>query len=508
MPRLITIDKTVIDQINAGNLAVAQFFERLPSGSRLRMSAECFSQLNAAEQRLVTDMGVDHPNADRNYVDFLRYRADSRMQYVEKMDPEAFRAIAPEHEATIAVAFGSELMTFDRRLAETYGRITARLIDRVVPEMGGIAAVSRPTNYNTGRQMMNLKPLNISPAGAVLPTPSVTQANPANGPRTSGGSRTTQNITAEVGDKLEAPQEYGPSAGGDAKFQAATVALEGFNFLLQKINGAIQNRRFVAERDRKMPGIQQKLDDDPQLGAMLFVLYSKDKGDIESAIDSATVFQSIEVAYGFTPDDALREYKNADPRMTGPADIGDKIWIKPKAPLDIGRFKLPFGTTAAGLATFVPGKEKLVRVKFGGITGFDDKFHSRETLSVPAGTTPRFYYLWPPKEIRYYNLGRIRTVDVDTTISDEADESVASLGIARKTYKGIPVVKLDSFINPSTWFSGGATAAMVWPADNRTANLFQTTMATQDNLDLLAGQGIGMMRWIRPEFIRVLKDPI
>src|SRR5712692_7950825 len=46
MPRLITIDKSVIDQINAGNVGVANFLQRL---SKLRMSAECFSQLNEAE---------------------------------------------------------------------------------------------------------------------------------------------------------------------------------------------------------------------------------------------------------------------------------------------------------------------------------------------------------------------------------------------------------------------------------------------------------------------------
>jgi hypothetical protein len=242
---------------------------------------------------------------------------------------------------------------------------------------------------------------------------------------------------------------------------------------------------------------------------MLFVYYSQAQGDIESAIDSVTVFDTIEVGYGFSPDDAEREFKSRAHRITpGQGNVGDAIWIKPQAPMDINRLKLPFGTTAAGLATFVPGKEKLVRVKFSGVSGFDDKLSSRETLTVPAGMTPRFYYLWPPKEIRYSDFGRVRTVEVGWTISDDADESVADLGPARKTYKGIPVVKLDSFINPSTWFSHGATAAMVWPADNRTANLFQTAGATQDNLSLLAGQGIGPMRWVRPEFVRVLKDPV
>lgn len=78
----------------------------------------------------------------------------------------------------------------------------------------------------------------------------------------------------------------------------------------------------------------------------------------------------------------------------------------------------------------------------------------------------------------------------------------------RKPFKGIPVVKLDSHINPSTWFGDGATAAMVWPADNATANLFQTTPATLDPNNYLAGLGYQLVRWVRPEFVRVLKAPV
>jgi hypothetical protein len=81
MPRLTTIDKSVIDQINAGNVGVANFLQRLPRGSKLRMSAECFSQLNEAEQRLATDLGVDHPNSDGYYLANLRQRGHSRLRY-------------------------------------------------------------------------------------------------------------------------------------------------------------------------------------------------------------------------------------------------------------------------------------------------------------------------------------------------------------------------------------------------------------------------------------------
>jgi hypothetical protein len=109
--------------------------------------------------------------------------------------------------------------------------------------------------------------------------------------------------------------------------------------------------------------------------------------------------------------------------------------------------------------------------------------------------TPRFYILWPPSNINYYDGGN-KTVDVDWTLSRDADISQADIDYF--AYQGIPVVPLDSWINPSTWTGPGAVAAMIWPADNRTANLFQTAAQTQDNNNLLVGQGIEMMRWVRP----------
>jgi hypothetical protein len=68
----------------------------------------------------------------------------------------------------------------------------------------------------------------------------------------------------------------------------------------------------------------------------------------------------------------------------------------------------------------------------------------------------------------------------------------------------VPAVKLDSSLNPFN-----TTAAMVWPADNFTANLFQRAgAATQDNYGLLNNNDIGPMRWIKPECIRILKAPV
>jgi hypothetical protein len=68
----------------------------------------------------------------------------------------------------------------------------------------------------------------------------------------------------------------------------------------------------------------------------------------------------------------------------------------------------------------------------------------------------------------YYRSGNgVSAQDIDRTISDDADESVAAIDVRRKLNKGIPVVKLDSRFNPNTWFSEEAAAAMVWAGRQR-----------------------------------------
>jgi len=490
------------------------------------MAYETFAQLNPAEQRLANDLGINHPNTDQHYVAMYRIRGDAVLRHTKAMNPVAFDAVTPEYEATIALAEAhrAELMTFDKQLSDAYRGFTG---SKIAPEMSRISAVTAPANYNLGRKLVGLQPLNITPDGTVHPTAPVPKPMRVNvgdktighvdpdsgnliksdGPRTKGGARTTSNITAQVGDQIEPVQEYGPSGRGEAKFQGAILAFRGVNYALQGINNLIQKQRYDKRWDQLKDGVQQKLDDDPQLGALILIYYSQGPGDPDSEIESVLIFQDIQIAYGFTPNDAIRDF-NSKPSTRIAANVGDRIWLKPKEPTDVSRLKLPLGTKVAGLATFVPGKEKLVRVKFSGPAGFDDKLSSRQSLDVPAGMTPRFYYLWPPDEISYFD-GKMKTVSVNWTFSDDADESMAEINYVAKAWSGIPVVKLDSWINPSTWFGDdGAVAAMVWPADNSTANLFQTSSPTGDNYGFLASQSISLLRWIRPEFVRVIKEPV
>ena len=119
MPRIIVIDKTAIDQFNGDNKDLANFFNSLRSvnlfiinNAHLRMTAETYAKLDAAERQRCKDMGVKPANSDQYSINSFRSRTDGKAIFVEQWDPDAFKNIAPEHEATIAFAFGSaELLT-------------------------------------------------------------------------------------------------------------------------------------------------------------------------------------------------------------------------------------------------------------------------------------------------------------------------------------------------------------------------------------------------------------
>src|SRR5882724_9958820 len=286
MPRIIVIDKTVIDQLNKDNKDLANFFNSqrymnliINDNAHLWMTAETYAKLNAAEQQLCKDMEVKPWNSDRFSIDSFRSRTHNTMRFVEQWDPDAFKNIAPEHEATIALAFGAaELLTFDQKLAQTYGRLTARLQNKLVPELKSMSVSNKPIEYHAARRNLGLRALNITPAGAVLPTPGYTRVKidgktvgwvtpdkegfivAEGGPRTKGGARTIKTITAVVGDHepVQAPKEYGPSIGGDAAMNlGATVVIQGINYVLSKINGPIQQRRFEEDWNRRKPYVDQ-----------------------------------------------------------------------------------------------------------------------------------------------------------------------------------------------------------------------------------------------------------
>jgi predicted nucleic acid-binding protein len=507
----VLLDKNVFTNLAKGNAAVCHALTQLlGSGEPVYIARGAYNELvrdspvrlRMGYELLLRDLKITTaPAAASSITDRGNFLADNITYEPQQNQPGRVDEYGKgKSKATPADAFiAAEAKAMNARLwtlDENFAKRAKNLGVTLARECQIKATTGNNEDVGQARRLMGLRPLsmlqNVKTAAA--------KPGPSNPP--SGRPVQEKGTTGEVGAPIEPVQEYGPDARGDAKFQGATLALEGVNLVLQKINSAIQSKRFQAEwTSRWLPEVRRRLDADPQLGALVLIYYSKAQGDAESAIDTATVFQGgIQVGYGLNPDDAMRDAQSRPSIIPGTPNVGDTLWIKPRAPMDVKRLKLPFGCTIAGLATFVPGKEKLVRVKFSGRMGFDDKLFSKEELTVPAGMTPRFCYLWPPDKINYFQFGKWQTKEVDWEISNEAD---VSHGKVDPFLSGVPVVKLDSSLNPYN-----ATAAMVWPADNSTANLFQTAGATQDNNGLLRGKGIDPLRWVRPEFIRILKAPL
>lgn len=510
----VLVDKNVITAIARGDAGAADALKRfLASGEPTYMSRSAYSelvndspiQLRMGYTLLLRDIKLPiAPEGASSITDRGEFYADN-VAHVPRPN-EAGRVKeygngaskqkpGDAFVAAEARALNARLWTFDRDFARRAANLGVTLVREC-----DIRGTRGEEDIAQARRLMGLKPTSMmqnASAKTVVTKPAASgpqSANTAKSKATTGEKATT----SEEGAPLEAVPEYGPNQAGDAKFQAGTLGLEGVNLLLQKFNNAIQAKRFQAEFDKILPEIKRRMATDPQIGALVSVGYSKGQDDASSVIETVTVFQNIRVGYGLNRADATRDMNSRNSILPGRSDVGQEIWLKPSAPTDIKRLRLPFDTTIAGLATFVPGKEKLVRVAFKGVAGFDDKFFSKEELSVPAGMTPRFYYLWPPSEITF-RRGVTQTITIDWEMSDGAD---VTKGDVDPFSTNVPVVKLDSSINPFD-----ATAAMIWPADNSTANLFDKSRPTQDNYGMLSIYGIGMMRWVRPEFIRILKAP-
>jgi hypothetical protein len=123
-------------------------------------------------------------------------------------------------------------------------------------------------------------------------------------------------------------------------------------------------------------------------------------------------------------------------------------------------------------------------VEWNGILGFDDEGTTR--LKPAADATPAFIILDPPELLRWRNDGR----EIKTKLPREWQPAEGGK---------VPVVNLDPDI---PFFH--VTAAMVFPADDDTEELFETARATKDNLGQLSHYtNFRMVRWVRPENIRI-----
>lgn len=532
MPKYV-IDKSVIDQINRGNYQLAEFLVKLlETRAEVWMTAETYRevtkidrslqigpptvqsdgsyQMNVYKDRLqnlrnanaqfIREVGIRYPMQD-NYV----------QRYNQKRMLDGFNFMTMT-TAALAFHLDAELITMDGEFLTTWRKVQGR----VIPQLGGLTPVSGAIDYNRTRRYFNLKPATIAGDNLVVvpdkdpgPPAKLVYADrgpgnpperiepPINGPRTAGGARTMdmkKTIRKEVGEPLTAPQEYGPGARGEAGMQGRIIVLQGLNLLFKYLNGRDNQARFEADWKKLAPEVTATLNDDPSLGALILVNYSKagTAGD-GSVIDAPVTYTFTQVSYGRSRFEARQNIPPGyEARPAG--STAEEQWIPPKQPLDITKLPTPFPSLA--LATFVPGKARFINVGFKYRGGFyEHGGSSNVTAAADPARRPRFLILDPPEKVQVFYFGHWHYIETDVNYLHAAEgESGWDARIGHGVFVGYPNVELNRSTN----------ASMVYPADKSTERLFDTVAKTNDKENLLARYEMKLIRWIEPENIRLL----
>jgi hypothetical protein len=285
------------------------------------------------------------------------------------------------------------------------------------------------------------------------------------------------------------PQVGGPSERGTAIIGGIQLAFQGANFVLNMINDEIQRQRVREALAQIEPSINRERATNPSLGVLLIFFYHQVEAPSESLMRPGAVFSHVESATGRSRDEAQRNWQRQPALRPGAGQneriTTQEIWIPPAQPVGVAALRTPFPPCAIG--TFASGMARLQDVEWGGVTGFDDE--GETTLRLVAGSTPaEFVILRPVATIHWFNGSARFTTDIPLVIRTTADGS------------DLTVVDLDP------WVPGKVSAAMVFPADDSTDQLFSQAPPTRDNLNQLRGYlNFAKVRWVRPENIRIVR---
>jgi len=510
MPRTVLIDADVIGHINRGNpKAAASLRALIESGARVYISQQAYNELTGqpgklsgtvgpdlprtatANKKLLGDLGIKVAPAgklgDRSFV----YERNSGKQTLSETDM-----------MTVAQArsIDAELWSFDKAFRKD-PRSAGKAFDlKIAPEcQRAYADPAQREDYRTARALMHLAPVEITVGGrVVVPRPS----RPPTGSGTPGGQ--TEAVEGRPGTKAvigtpdEGPLDVGPTVTRGAKIgEGVVLAISGVNFIVQLINDAIQRKRFDEQWVRVKPHLERHLAEDPSTGALILIRFGRRKkqgAEHESPLEYTNEFLSIDVSYGATESEALENYA-LQPRISAGAGLEistQRSFIPPRMPVDVRKLRTPF--TSYGVGTFARGKASLMKVEWKGIFGFDEI--GDVNLKVPDGETPRFLLLIAPNEIAWFN-GTDR--NVSHVPLDWTDAAAASVHVTRL----ISVVNMDAGI----FDVGNDTAAMVFPIDAATEQLFDGVARTRDNTGQLRTYvNFDKLRWVRPENIHVLRN--
>ena len=498
MPRVIVIDHTIIQEVNHGNVHVANALKSLrTAGAELWISHEMAKThlSSEADRRILSDLGVRD-----DYMYVLGRRGSHNLKWDDTVNDLGVD-LRNSPTANLVLEKKGELMTMNKGLAADW----AKTGGKTTPEIKFLKPMqNRTPDYGRARTLLNLKPLTINAKGQVNPQPKrFTPAPPPtilikgkDGKMTRWVPKTDGLGKARTGTPIKVKPEHAPDPDGAARVAKHKIFLMGVDKVVHWINDHIQEKRFNERWDKLRPTVEQKLQNEPELGALVYVYYSQSGASADSALTPVNVFQDIAISYGHTRSEAIVNYsKGPQIRAAGAGKqiSSEVLWFEPREDLDVRKLEIPF--QIAGIATFVPGREMFVNVKFSGSAGFDDRIRSETKLKVDPGSQPYFYYLWPPRTLSYFN-GKTFTVGIDQALEHPAEVVEEELKLAT-----VPVVELDSGFNPYD-----ATAAMVFPATNYAALLFKKAPATADHNGQLKNQRFEYIRWVKPKNMRIIRD--
>jgi hypothetical protein len=493
MSDAIVIDDTIVDQINKGNTQVtSQLRAHLDAKKEVWITRENFRILSRvpANELLLRDARIRVPDKD------VPAPANWRGMYADHKN---------ENTAALAYSKKAPIMTTNMALANTYRGLGGTTIS-----VNTAGARASGFDYPRARELMKLPPVMLAPNGQRL-----TQAPGY----TKTGSSTTPLIksqpTATVNGKpvVERPTPHRDGRTGSPikpvtehqlnptpRTNAVKLSLRGVNWVIQEINDHIQAGRIEERMQQIRPTIEATLRNDPTLGVLIvthFYKRSKVGPENESPLDHTTGFQYISYEYGRTREEAFAKMRGT-PQMR-PVGAGPNLefssqqqWIPPQIAPSAKDLPTPFPSSA--LATFYPGREELVAVSFSFAKGFDDKMKSVIKLNDP-NQRARFIVMFPPDKVQYFDFGTWRTKDINIWL-----ESPKQVWDPELTAYMAPVIRLDSFINPYD-----ATAAMVYPADDYTMQLFQPKGRIDDS-GLLKKYSMDLVRFVKPHKMSVIRD--
>jgi hypothetical protein len=496
MPETVILDTNVLKHVSRGSQPIADALQRrLSNGDQVWVARAAYNELvdGAPNQKMggqyremLSDLHV-HIAESGNMADRINFLADNIQrqpapntpgqikEYGGKGDPpRPGDAFVAAQVAAQARDMNAKLWTIDDKFAK---RANAMGVN-TVPEcnLPGAGGTEDP---DAGRSRLGLNPKPIGSNGEVLPSTG------GGGSSGGGGSYAIEGVADNT-----VPEFVPPSARGQATIAGIQLAFEGINFVLNLVNDYIQKQKVNAALERIKPEVASVRSNNPRLGVLLIFFYMQVQAPEESIIKPGATFDYLTWGKGVTSDEAWQDAFSS-PTISAAPDANrrkftQEIWIPPSVRTSVTTAKCPFKPIAVG--KFFLGKSNKAMfqdVSFDVWSGFDDIVE--RSWKPPDDTNLEFAILRSPSEVYWYNINGKQTVSVPLKDATTANGNT------------ITVVDLDP------WSPFNSKAAMVFPINDLTENIFKLMNATQGYQYLATYINFSMIRWVRAENIHLLR---